>query len=260
FWPLELPSAFARELEQVLHEGSGFDVTLDATTPPEASRLELCVTRYRARLVECGPGSAIAPVGFLLPHLASFYNAPDEHYLVDYELEATFRHPQRPARRATLRGSKTLALTDFQRGWALFSHWPVQKSNLGAADWPTAWATYGENVLEQVEPFARRELLIELLRFVRGCARELRRPRHTQAVLVGLGAGQQEARALANELKRVAGVESLLGDAAGADALQGALWRRVDELAPGDLLVLWVSGPGSGAALPCADRELAWDR
>lgn len=258
FWPRELPPAFARELDQVLSEGTGFDVSLDETTPPEASRLELRVTRYRVRLVECGPGSAIAPVGFLIPHLASFYNAPDEYFEVDYRLQATFRHPERPARRATLRGNKTLALTDFQRGWTLFSPWPAQKSNLGQADWPSAWAAHGERVLAQVEPFARREVLIELLRFVRACARELNRPPRVHALVAGAGTAEGEAAALAAALEPHAEVESLLGSALRADDLQAALWRQVEALAPGDQLVLWFCGEGSTApaGLRCADRPL----
>lgn len=257
-WPLELPPAFVAELEQVLDEGTGFDVSLDPASSPAACRLELRVTRFRARLVECGPGSAIAPVGFLLPHLASFYNAPDEHYRVDYRLQATFRHPERPARRATLRGSKTLALTDFQRGWTLFSRWPVQTSNLGEADWPSAWETYGPSVLEQVEPFARREVLIELLRFVRECARELSRPPRVQALVAGLGASEREAAALAAALEPKAEVELLVGRALRADDVQTTLWRQVDALAPGDLLLLWFGGEANlaPAGLRCADRPL----
>lgn len=173
YWPEALPAAFEDSLREALGKATGFDAQIGgARAEPADYVLRLRVRRYQAQLVRVGPASSIAPLGFLLPHLATFYNAPDELYRVTYELSATLRRARDGAEEhAELRASKTLALTDFQRGWTLFSRWSQQRVNLVEGDDVEAWQAYGPNVIEAVEPFARRTLLIELMRFVRSCAR-----------------------------------------------------------------------------------------
>jgi hypothetical protein len=184
YWP-DLPPGFAEELRFVLGKNTGYTVVLwdpqapDAPPPADCAwRLDLVVSRYRLELIEAGTGSALAGMWmWLMPQLATFYNAPDELYHCDYRVRATLSPlgevGEGAVRTGALRGGKELMLTDFQRGWTLTSYWPEQGLNwVGGADAVTAWETYGPNVVAAVEPHARREVLIELLAFLRDSARD----------------------------------------------------------------------------------------
>ncbi len=175
YWPAELEAGFKDELEEILHQNTGYTVTLWRQSPerPQASdyELRLRVTNYRLVLLEVGLGSSMAAfwmTGML--HLATFYNAPDELYLCEFEVQASLfdLRTQSVAASRVLRGSKELALTDFQRGWTLYSYWPTQRLNwLPDHDAASAWRAYSSSVIEACEPHARRKLLLELLRFLR---------------------------------------------------------------------------------------------
>jgi hypothetical protein len=172
-----LSEGFLSGLREILERNTGYDLVLWDPRHPGAeapngcdSVLELRVTRYRFELIKTGLGSALASMWFWgLPHLATYYNAPDEVYRCEYRMEATLRPLNEGAPRARrLRGTKELALTDFQRGWTLTSYWPEQQLNwAGATDATQAWEAYGERVEAACEPHARRTLLIELIRFLR---------------------------------------------------------------------------------------------
>jgi hypothetical protein len=175
YWPLELTVGFGVEMEEVLHQNTGYEVTLwtQSLEAPEGCdyELRLRVTDYRLVLLEVGLGSSMATFWLTgMVHLATFYNAPDELYLCEYEVQADLfdLETQTVTASRVLRGSKELALTDFQRGWTLYSYWPNQRLNwLPDHDAATAWRTYAESVIESVEPHARRTVLVELLRFLR---------------------------------------------------------------------------------------------
>lgn len=175
YWPQELTAGFKTELEEVLHQNTGYQVTLwtqSQQAPEECDyELRLRVSDYRLVLLEVGLGSSMATFWLTgMVHLATFYNAPDEVYLCEYEVQADLFDlaTQTVTASRVLRGSKELALTDFQRGWTLYSYWPNQRLQwLPDQDAATAWRSYGSSVIEAVEPYARRTVLIELLRFLR---------------------------------------------------------------------------------------------
>jgi hypothetical protein len=180
YWP-ELPPELNAELRFILSKNSGYRVVLwdpaapDAAPPPECDyELRLTVTRYRLELLEVGTGSALAAMWlWAMPQLATFYAAPDEVYHCDYRAVATLRpvRGDREPHSRTLRGAKQLTLTDFQRGWSLYSYWPEQGLNwLGGEDSVSAWRAYGPHVARACEPHARRALLIELMAFLRATA------------------------------------------------------------------------------------------
>ena len=173
----DLPSGFHHDLREVLQHNTGYEFVLwdpdrPRRGPPSScdSVLELRVTRYRFELIKTGQGSAMAAMWFWgFPHLATFYNAPDELYRCEYRVEATLRPLTKGTPRVRrLRGTKELLLTDFQRGWTLTSYWPEQRLNwTGGRDVIQAWQAYGEGVEASCEPHARRTLLIDLVRFLR---------------------------------------------------------------------------------------------
>jgi hypothetical protein len=175
YWPAELPEGFERELEEILRANTGYEITpwsQSSEAPPETDyELRLEVRDYRLVLLEVGLGTPMATFWMCgMLHLATFYNAPDETYLCEYEVQAFLvdRRTDGVAASRTLRGSKELALTDFQRGWTLYSYWPTQPLQwLPGHDAVEAWREYSDSVIDACEPHARRTVLLELLRFLR---------------------------------------------------------------------------------------------
>ncbi|RMG16759.1 MAG: hypothetical protein D6731_05535 [Planctomycetota bacterium] len=261
FRPERLPAGFLSSCRTVLKKNTGFEVRLwDEAHPGQPAsgedfRLDLEVLDLHLELTDVGLASSVAslwPLGLL--HLASFYNAPDEVYRCEYRVRATLTSRDgRTQRTQVLVGSKELALTDFQRGWTLSSWWPEQPLGwLPTADAAAAWAEYGPSVLRNVEPHARRAVLLEVLRFLRAAALPppCRRPPTVLVVAEpagGVADGDSLRDAVAARAAEPAGLSPrmLVGEAASADEAQRLLWQALGDTASGGAVVFYFAGRAS---------------
>jgi hypothetical protein len=264
YWPQELPTELVREVRRRLAKRTGYQMLLweDGKEPPSERDydLRLTVTKLALSIDDVGMGSAMASMWpFFMPHMATYYLAPDEWFRCEYELEVAFVRPKTRAivHGKRLKGTTVKAMTDFQRGWTFGSYWPDQALGFTAKTAAGAWASYGPEVLRQVEPHARRELVIDLMRFLRrDPPPDL--PRSEPAVF-GLTLGYEaegsdtgavaDAQALDEALDvRDPGFErirSLVGPQAISDEAQRELWGLVGRTQAEDVLFLYVAAPGT---------------
>ena len=263
YWPQELPAGFVDDLRHILQRNSGYEVTLWSKSGEEPAKtydyeMQLRVTKLRFELVKVGMGSAMASLWVLaFPHFATYYNAPDEVFRCEYELEVSLTDTRKGevVDRRVIRDSKKLSLTDFQRGWTLYSYWPEQTLRwLPEHDHVEAWLEYAPSVVAAVEPHTRREVLIEVMRFLReGYVTEIPNAESGYALVLGVdGPGAQhaehDAAAVAEALLKTGlSTRSLLGDRATGDEAQRLLWERVARLKSGAPLILYFAGCGSGS-------------